>query len=113
MLKTIEKKLGINGNMISYSKSSYRRANPNNIVVFNSNIIIDNVKVWYGDIDITISKGNLIDISKDLNKIVYILYEMDARFDKEENPNIKNYVVKINPDGTIELNKRLKEFYNI
>lgn len=113
MRKIIENKLGEIGTIISFSKSDYRKHHPDNIVVFNSNIIVDNKKYWFGDIDVTLSKEKLIDLSKQLNNTIYILYEMDGRYDYENNPNIDNYVIKFNSDGTFKLNKRLKDFYDI
>lgn len=113
MDELIQKKLGPIGNLISYSKSTYRKVYPNNIVVFNSNLIIDGEKMWYGDIDITKSKNILIELSNELNKTIYILYEMDGRFENEDSPKIDNYVVKVQPNEKIILNKRLTDFYNI
>lgn len=113
MENLIINKLGDKGNLVAFSKSNYRSKHPNNIVVFNSNIIIDNKKCWFGDIDVTISKDKLLELSKELNNTIYILYEMDARFEHEEKPNIENFVIKFFPNGTYELHKRLKEYYNM
>ena len=43
--------------------------------------------------------------------MVYVLYEMDGRFENEENPLIDRYVVKFSPDGTYEVNERYKEYF--
>ena len=75
------------GRIISYSKSSYKEANPNNIVFFNANVITEGRgKVWYGDLDITKDEDLLRKVSKELNEELYILREMDARFNKVEVP---------------------------
>lgn len=113
MLQIIEQKLGPIGNLISYSKSNYRNKFPDNIIVFNSNLIVNGKKIWYGDLDVTKSKNDLIDLSYEINETIYILYERDGRFENEFNPNLHNYVVKIDPDGKVDLHKRLSEYYNI
>lgn len=87
--------------MISGSKSGYLRNYPDNIVYFNANVIIDGKKVWHGDLDITNDKNKLYNISKNLEKELVILREMDARFENEDNPILDNYMVKFFPDGKI------------
>jgi hypothetical protein len=73
------------GRMISYSKSSYCKRNPNNLVIFNANIVTDpEGKVWHGDLDVTVDQLELEKIAKELKKDLYILYEMDCRFDTEK-----------------------------
>lgn len=84
MDERIIKILGYPGAMISGSKSGYRTRYPNNLAVFNSNIVIEGLnKVWYGDIDITASLDKLKQLSKEFNSSVYVFHEMDYRFDKE------------------------------
>lgn len=81
------KKLGHPGRMIAGSKLSYHTKNPNNFVLFNANIITkDNGKIWFGDIDITKDGPILKEIAKDIDAVLYILREMDARFSKEGDP---------------------------
>lgn len=111
MIEIIEKHLGQIGSVITFSKSNYRIKHPNNIVIFNCNIIIEGKKIWYGDIDVTLFKRDLLDISKEINKDIYLLYEMDARFDKELNPNLHNFAVKFEPNNNIQLHKRLSDYY--
>jgi hypothetical protein len=91
------------GRMLSGSKSFYNQQNPNNIVVFNSNVVVDGNKVWHGDLDITKDLDKLFKISKTLNKDLYILREMDARFENEGKPNINNYVAKFSPNETVKV----------
>jgi hypothetical protein len=75
------------GRMLSYSKSGYRDAHPDNIVVFNANILSEKSgKIWYGDVDCTLDKNKLQEISDTLNENLYILYESDCRFDSESKP---------------------------
>lgn len=105
------KHLGYYGAMISGSKSGYTSRNSKNIAVFNSNVCLETKKIWWGDLDLTLSKDKLVELSKELNDVVYVLYEMDGRFENEENPLIDRYVVKFSPDGTYEVNERYKEYF--
>lgn len=91
--------LGASGRMLSGSKSAYRDQYPDHIVVFNANIVIKLEsggfdKVWYGDIDITIDENALKSAVLDTGCELYVLREMDARFEFENAPNIDNYVFK-------------------
>ena len=72
------------GRMVGGSKSGYRHNHPDNVVVFNANIIISNQnKVWYGDVDITLERDKLQAIANELCRDLYILREHDARFENE------------------------------
>jgi len=72
------------GRLVSSSKSSYFGKHPDNVIVFNGNILTKKSgKVWYGDIDITVSFDKLKDIANQLGEDLYILRELDARFGKE------------------------------
>lgn len=90
------KHLGINGRMISASKSGYRQKHPNNIPVFNANIVAESdgkfEKIWYGDLDITIDEIALRMIALTIKKKIWILPEMAARFENENDPQIEQYV---------------------
>lgn len=115
--KEITKTLGMCGTIISGSKSGYRDRNPNNLVVFNSNICVvegeEVDKIWFGDIDLTLSKQKLVDLSRIMNKTIVVLYEMDGRFENELKPLIYRYIYKINPDGTESLGDDLNKYFNI
>jgi hypothetical protein len=81
-----------NGRMISGSKSFYREMNPDNVVYFNANIFtLEEGKIWYGDIDFTKDKNILTEISKEINRDLYILRELDGRFGNE---NINHKEIK-------------------
>ena len=70
--------------MISGSKSLYRRMFPDNDVIFNANIITESQgKIWHGDLDVTVDRENLEKVAEKLGESLYILYEMDARFEHE------------------------------
>ncbi len=75
------------GRMISGSKSGYKEKYPDHKVVFNANIVIKSRgKAWYGDIDLTLDREDLRFIATDLKEPLYVLYEMDARFENENQP---------------------------
>lgn len=78
-------KLGLfMGRMISSSKSYYRENHPNNIVYFNANIITKEYgKIWYGDLDLTLDAPKLNELAKILGTTIYVLSEMDGRFENE------------------------------
>lgn len=72
------------GRMISASKSSYCQIFPKHEVIFNANIIIESQgKIWHGDLDLTLENEKLEKIAKSLGEPIYILREMDARFNNE------------------------------
>ena len=74
----------VNGRLLSISKSTYRDKFPDNKVYFNANIfILGEGKVWFGDIDITRDIEVLESISAELGKDLYVLREIDGRFDNE------------------------------
>jgi len=76
-----------NGRMISSSKSGYWKKHPNNLIVFNANIIISNIgKVFYGDIDITLDEKALKKVAKCIDQTLYVLREMAGRFGAENRP---------------------------
>jgi hypothetical protein len=89
------------GRMISGSKSGYIEINQDHKVIFNANIVIKSRgKVWYGDLDLTLDREGLQLIANDLKESLYILREMDARFENE-NQDFKFYerkaIEKIEP----------------
>ena len=98
-LEIAEKHLGRCDKMISFSKSGYIKRLPENLVVFNSNVCTKGGKIWYGDMDITLSYNDLSDLSKDLNETIYVLTEMDGRFENEEVPRTERAIVRFFPEG--------------
>ncbi len=87
--------------MISASKSGYRSRFPKSIAIFNANIVAEYPqhsndgkfeKVWYGDIDITTDEVALRKIALALGKKIWVLPEMAARFENENDPQIGQYV---------------------
>jgi hypothetical protein len=83
--------LGMPGVMLSGSKSAPAERR----MVWNANIVISGkppVKVWFGDLSITDSNDKLQELANRTGKTVFILREMDARFDTERKPRLENAV---------------------
>lgn len=75
------------GRLLSGSKSRYRQLYPSNDIIFNANIFTKAFgKVWHGDVDITFDETLLKGIAKELGEPLYVLYEMDGRFEQEDRP---------------------------
>lgn len=109
--EAISQILGISGRMISYSKSEYRDRNPKNLVVFNANVCTkEDGKLWYGDLDITVDQEKLSELAQSLGNDLYVLYEMDGRFENEDSPRLEEPVVVFKPDGSWKLGNRLTEY---
>jgi len=74
----------INGRMVSHSKSGYRERNPESEVYFNCNVfVLGEGKIWYGDLDVTKEREVLEKIASEIGKDLYILRELDGRFENE------------------------------
>ncbi len=80
--------LGMCGRMLSTSKCNYSRLHYENIIVFNGNVCTKDGKIWYGDIDVTLDEDKLKTLAEAIGEKIYVLYEMDGRFDNEETPAI-------------------------
>lgn len=114
MKEKIIELLGFPGKMISGSKSGYHKRYPNNLIVFNSNLIvmIDRpIKLWYGDLDLTISLDKLKEVAEAIGQDIIVLRETDARFENENSPRIENFVLRITKDGLFELGEFEKKYY--
>jgi hypothetical protein len=105
--------LGYPGKMISGSKSGYCKRFPDNFAIFNANVCAGKNKIWHGDIDLTKSKDDLLRLASELNEQIFILYEMDGRFENEKSPRIENYAAVFNPDNTCNVATRLKTRYKL
>ena len=87
----------IAGHMLSYSKSTYYRNNPNHEAYFNANIFTRDGKVWWGDIDLTISGELLQKVADEAGEALYVLREHDGRWENETRPfkEVKKLAVKV------------------
>ena len=76
-----------NGRMIGGSKTGYRNMHPDDLIVFNANVLMKDIgKVWHGDLNLTADYLVLKDIAKSLNTTLYVLWESDGRFGDENKP---------------------------
>lgn len=87
--------LGHAGRMIAGSKSAYRRYYPKNLVLFNANVIVGGKKVWHGDLDISRDEPLLVRLAELTEQEVYVLYEMDGRFENEGQPKLDKAVYRV------------------
>ena len=72
------------GRMIGVSKTGYRSMHPDDLIIFNANVLMPGYgKVWYGDLNLTEDYKTLKKIAESLNSTLYILWEMDGRFGLE------------------------------
>lgn len=97
------------GRMMSASKSDYnqRFPYPTGWAVFNANVCTkEDGKIWFGDIDVIRNADKLKTLATRLGKVLYVLREMDARFDTEANPDL-NKAVAIIVGDEIEYNKKM------
>ena len=75
------------GRMIGGSKTGYRDQHPDDLIVFNANILMPGYgKVWYGDLNLTEDYLVLREIAQNLNTDLYVLWESDGRFGDENKP---------------------------
>ena len=73
------------GRMIGGSKTGYSIQRPNNLILFNANVLMpDYGKVWYGDLNLTEDYLVLKEIAQNLNTELYVLRESDGRFGEED-----------------------------
>ena len=74
-----------NGRMIGGSKSGYRNMHPDDLIIFNANVLMPGYgKVWYGDLNLTEDYLVLREIAQNLNTELYVLRESHARFGEED-----------------------------
>lgn len=97
----LEAILGYPGKILTWSKSVYREQHPNDVIVFNSNIFIEGVKMWFGDLNVTKSREMLSNFAKEYDTEMYVLYELDGRFECEYKPRLENAAAVFHPDGTV------------
>ena len=75
------------GRMLGGSKTGYTIERPNNLILFNANVLMKDIgKVWHGDLNLTADYLVLKDIAKSLNTTLYVLWESDGRFGEENKP---------------------------
>jgi hypothetical protein len=88
--------LGHTGRLIAGSKTLYSKTFPKNFVVFNANIVVEGLgKVWHGDLDITRDEALLVRLAELTDREVFVLYEMDGRFEHEVRPKVDKATYKV------------------
>lgn len=82
--------------MIAYSRRVYLSRRPNNQALFNANVVTDQGKIWFGDLDLTDDSEKLQDAANELRTDLYILREEDYRFNTNNRPmkEVKKLAVK-------------------
>ena len=95
----IEACLGVPGQMIGLSKSAYRDGHPLDVAVFNANICFEGGKVWWGDFDLTVDEGRLVQLAAQTGQTIYVLYESDGRFRNEDAPQLERAVYSVTASG--------------
>lgn len=65
--------------------------------IFNANVCTDKGKIWYGDVDYKRQAAKLQALANELKTKVYVLREMDARFESEDNPRLDSAVAVFEP----------------
>ena len=95
--KVFREHLGMNGTMISGSRTGYRDRNPLNVPVFNANVVIESNGIletaWNGDIDLTLSEETIKTIAISINKKIWILPESAGGWNQKNNiPDILQFV---------------------
>tara|TARA_Y100000310_G_scaffold174_1_gene235 strand:- start:232 stop:636 length:405 start_codon:yes stop_codon:yes gene_type:complete len=75
------------GHMLHGEKWLYSQSFPNHLVIFNANVLTkSHGKVWYGDLDISMSHARLKKIAEQTGEPLYVLHESTARFGEENKP---------------------------
>jgi hypothetical protein len=59
---------------------------------------------------LTLSREELSELSRSLETDVYVLYEMDARFENEASPKLENALVVFSQDGSYKVGKRYEDY---
>ncbi|MCK9415682.1 hypothetical protein M0Q97_03365 [Candidatus Dojkabacteria bacterium] len=110
IIKKLEEYGFYSDRMICGSKSAYHDMKPNNFVIFNANIFVENFgKIWWGDLDLTKDQEKLKKVASETNSVLYVLYEMDGRFDNENTQEFKNNYAWNTETG---LSEKMKKYFN-
>lgn len=92
------------GRMLSGSKSEYFHRFPDHLTVYNANLLtLSHGKFWFGDLDLDRPEDEaaLKQLAAELGEDVYLLREMDCRFDTETDPNWESAVAIVTPTGEV------------
>jgi hypothetical protein len=105
--------LGIEGAMIWPSKTHFREAFPDRVIVFNCNVCVALGKIWFGDLCLTTQEELVAALAKQIGETVYVLYEADGRFKNERRPLLSKAVYSVTESGhttySFELMERTRQ----
>jgi len=76
--------LGMEGRMISNSKSDYAHNNPTHVIMFNADLVANNEKIWWGDLDLTLDEEKLVKLAATLDTTLFLYHE--GEFGRRLNP---------------------------
>jgi hypothetical protein len=98
--------LGPPGRMIARSKSGFRRANPDEAVVWNANVCLAGpnqpaAKVWAGDVSLSLDERKLVALAARTGMTAYLLPEYAARWRYEDKPRLEQRVYSVTASGEI------------
>ncbi len=98
--------------MICGSKSYFHKSCPTHVAIFNANICTkEHGKIWHGDIDLTSDEKKLKKVSAEIGVPLYVLYEMDGRFENAKKPLIDQALFKITEKETTLIRVGYDKFY--
>lgn len=101
-------RLGPSGKIIAGSKGRYNFNNPNNFVVFNANLINEEIGMfWKGDIDVTKDLSLLKDLAEEMGSSLYIMSESNAN---SKDVDLTKASVIIDAKGNTAVGNHLKEY---
>jgi hypothetical protein len=69
-------------------------------------------KIWWGDLDLTFDHGKLLKASEKLEAALYVLYEMDGRFENNDDPIINRYIAKYDASAAQNLQVEVSDYYS-
>ena len=99
LTKELETHLGANGKSFRL-KQRYRKYQ-NHLLIHRANLCLESFGViWSGDLDFTMEESFLKKLCKKHNLSIYILKELDGRFNPQ-NPPLEKSLIKINNKKTI------------
>jgi hypothetical protein len=89
--------LGFPGRMISASKTGFVKQHPTHMPVFNANVCLNDGKIWWGDLDLTVDEPKLVEFAALIGETVYVLSELSARFTNEARPLLEEALYLATP----------------
>lgn len=103
-----------NRHFISYSKSMYRKANPNHLVMFNARILSGNKIIWWGDLDLTLDLPVILNLFKDGlpggKQADFKIYYESSFFARSEHKDNDEYLIHVIND-TFTINSKYSKYY--